>query len=148
MKRGRLSYKEITKSLHNKTSVEQQGYTKREPAPTRVIQRKKTKEVKEVKEVKLSTNPFKTDLDELEGTFKARLLDKDKKLVKETTVRDLAKELKEIAGNANSVVFDGVITQRIVDLAKEKDLEYVVGLKMGDVVKRPASLKILTAESA
>jgi len=46
------------------------------------------------------------------------------------------------------VVFDGVITQRIVDLAKEKDLEYVVGLKMGDVVKRPASLKILTAESA
>ncbi|MGB3457815.1 MAG: DNA primase DnaG [Halobacteriota archaeon] len=146
-----MSYKEITKSLHNKTSVEQQGYTKREPAPTRVIQRKKTKEakeVKEVKEVKLSTNPFKTDLDELEGTFKARLLDKDKKLVKETTVRDLAKELKEITGNANSVVFDGVITQRIVDLAKEKDLEYVVGLKMGDVVKRPASLKILTAESA
>ncbi|NQE54925.1 DNA primase DnaG [ANME-1 cluster archaeon GoMg3.2] len=143
-----MSYKEITKSLHNKSPVEQQGYTKQEPAPTRVIQRKKTKEVKDVKEAKVSSNPFKTDLDELEGTFKARLLDKDKKIVKETTVRDLAKELKELTGNANSVVFDGVITQRIVDLAKEKDLEYVVGLKMGDVVKRPASLKILTAESA
>jgi len=137
-----MTYKEITKALHNKAPIEQQGYTKREPAPTRVIQRKKTKEAK------VSPNPFKTDLDKLEGTFKARLLDKDKKLVKETTVRDLAKELKETTGNTNSVVFDGVITQRIVDLAKEKDLEYVVGLKMGDVVKMPASLKILTAESA
>jgi len=138
-----MTYKEITKALHNKTPVEQQGYIKEpEPAPPRVIQRKK------IKEEKGSSNPFKTDLDELEGTFKARLLDKDKNLVKETTVRDLAKELKETTGNANSVVFDGVITQRIVDLAKEKDLEYVVGLKIGDVVKRPASLKILTPESA
>jgi DNA primase len=138
-----MTYKEITKALHNKTPVEQQGYIKGpEPAPQRVIQRKKTKEELG------SSNPFKADLDELEGTFKARLLDKDKNIVKETTVRDLAKELKETTGNANSVVFDGVITQRIVDLAKEKDLEYVVGLKIGDVVKRPASLKILTPESA
>ena len=145
-----MAYKEITKALHNKAPVEQQEYGKekkeQEKVPRRVIQRKKVKEEKEEKAP--TPNPFKTQLEELEGTFKARLLDKEKNVLKETTVRDLAKELKETDENANCVVFDGVITQRIVDIAKEKNLEYVVGLKVGDVVKMPASLKILTSESA
>jgi DNA primase len=143
-----MAYKEITKALHNKTPVEQQEYvkesTEQEKELRRVIQRKKVKGEKEEK----TPNPFKTQLEELEGTFKARLLDKEKNVLKETMVRDLAKELKEINENANCVVFDGVITQRIVDIAKEKDLEYVVGIKVGDVVKMPASLKVLTSESA
>ena len=140
-----MSYKEITKALHNKTPVEQQGYTEeKKEQPPMVIQRKSSK-VKEGGEK--STGPFEMHLQELEGTFKARLLDEEKKIVKETTVRELAKELKETSDSAKSVVFDGVVTQRIVDLAKERDLDYVVGIKMGDVVKRPASMKILTADS-
>lgn len=143
-----MTYKEIMKALHNKTPVEQEGYVgekkEQEQEQQRVIQRKKTKEEKEEK----APNPFKTHLEELEGTFKARLLDKEKNIIKETTVRDLAKELKDTNENAKSVVFDGVITQRIVDIAKEKDLEYVVGIKIGDVVKMPTSLKILTPDSA
>jgi DNA primase len=143
-----MTYKEITKALHNKTPVEQQEFIKKEKEqePKRVIQRKKTKATEEVAEK--TPNPFKSQLEELEGTFKARLLDKEKNVLKETTVRDLAKELKEMSESANSVVFDGVITQRIVDIAKEKELEYVVGIKVGDVVKMPASLKVLTSESA
>jgi DNA primase len=146
-----MTYKEIMKALHNKTPVEQQENAldkKEQETETKrvVIQRKKTKAAKEEKEK--TPNPFKSQLEELEGTFKARLFDKEKKVLKETTVRDLAKELKETSENANSVVFDGVITQRIVDIAKEKELEYVVGIKIGDVVKMPASLKVLTSESA
>ncbi len=150
-----MTYKEIAKSLHNKTPLEQldNHKEKKEQAQgreqTRVIQRKKVKEVEKVKEkAEEAIAPFKTHLQELAGTLKARLLDNDKNVVKETTVRDLAKELKEMTENAKGLVFDGVITQRIVDLAKEKDLEYVVGIKEGDVVKRPTSLKILTPESA
>lgn len=143
-----MSYKEITKALHNKTPVEQQEYVgekgEKEKEQPRVLQRKRVKDEKEEK----TPNPFKTHLEELEGTFKARLLDKEQKVLKETTVRDLAKELKETTEHANSVVFDGVITQRIVDIAQEKDLEYVVGIKIGDVVKMPTSLKILTSDSA
>jgi DNA primase len=145
-----MTYKEITKALHNKTPVEQQEYAadkkEQENEARRIIQRKKTRTVKEEEQEK-TPNPFKSQLEELEGTFKARLLDKDQNVLKETTVRDLAKELKEITEHANTVVFDGVITQRIVDIAKEKDLEYVVGIKIGDVVKMPASLKVLTSES-
>lgn len=153
-----MTYKEISKALHNKTSVEQQGYEKekkeqepkqvQKPQP-RIVQRR-TSKVKEEGggEEEEIMSPFKTHLQELGGTFKARLLDKEKKIVKETTVRELANELKETTENVESVVFDGVITQRIVDLAKDKDLDYVVGIKMGDVTKVPTSLKILTADSA
>lgn len=159
-----MSYKEIMKALSSKTPVEQQEFVKEkekkekeEPETQRVIPRRKAKEVareereekeREKEEREKPPNPFKSHLDELEGTFKARLLDKDKNILKETTVRDLAKELKETDEKPTSVVFDGVITQRIVDIAKEKDVEYVVGLKIGDVVKMPTSLKVITAESA
>lgn len=151
-----MTYKEISKALHNKTPVEQQGYEKKEqeakqvqkPQP-RIVQRRTSKvKEEEGEEEEKKTSLFKTHLQELGGTFKARLLDKEKKVVKETTVRELANELKETSENAKSVVFDGVITQRIVDLAKDKDLDYVVGIKMGDVTKVPTSLKILTADSA
>ena len=144
-----MSYKEIMKALHNKTPVEQQEYVKEKKEPEKELQKIQRKKTKEAKAENATTpNPFKTQLEELEGTFKARLLDKEKKVLKETTVRDLAKELKETDENTNTVVFDGVITQRIVDIAKEKALEYVVGIKVGDVVKMPTSLKVLTSESS
>jgi len=141
-----MSYKEISKALHNKAPSEQveNSKGKKPQEQTKVIQRKKAK-VTEKKEDPLA--PFKTHLEELEGTLKARMLDKERNVVKETTVRDLATELKEADASVKGVVFDGLITQRIVDLAKEKDLEYVVGIKEGDVAKRPTSLKILTSES-
>ncbi len=153
-----MTYKEISKALHNKTPVEQQGYGKekkeqeakqiQKPQP-RIVQRRTGKVEEEGgKEEEKEITPFKTHLQELEGTFKARLLDKEKKMLKETTVRELANELKETSENTKGVVFDGLITQRIVDLAKDKDLDYVVGIKMGDVTKVPTSLKILTADSA
>ena len=141
-----MSYKEISKALHNKAPSEQveNSKGKKPQEQIKVIQRKKAK-VTEKKEDSLA--PFKTHLEELEGTLKARMLDEEKNIVKETTVRDLATELKDTNASVKGVVFDGLITQRIVDLAKEKDLEYVVGIKEGDVAKRPTSLKILTSES-
>ncbi|MEA3488342.1 MAG: DNA primase DnaG [Euryarchaeota archaeon] len=141
-----MSYKEISKALHNKAPSEQieNNKGKKPQEQTKVIQRKRTK-VTGKKEDSLA--PFKTHLQELEGTLKARMLDEEKNVVKETTVRDLATELKDTDASVKGVVFDGLITQRIVDLAKEKDLEYVVGIKEGDVAKRPTSLKILTSES-
>ena len=143
-----MTYKEISKALHNKTPVEQLNHIRekktgqpQEQEPAKVIQRKKTREGDK------TVDYFKSHLQELEGTFKARFLDQDRNILKETTVRDLAKELKDTSENAKSVVFDGVITQRIVDLAKERDLDYVVGIKIGDVVKMPTSLKVLTPDS-
>ncbi|MBN1133566.1 MAG: DNA primase [Methanosarcinaceae archaeon] len=88
---------------------------------------------------------FKPHVDALVGTLGARLLDTDDNIVGETDVRDLVNTLKDYSGDVKSVVFDGVITQRILDIAADKEISNLVGVKVGNVTKSPSAVKILTA---
>jgi DNA primase len=90
---------------------------------------------------------FKPHVEELDGTLSARLFDKERNVIREVAVRDLAKELKESNGEVNGVIFDGVVTQRILDIAAEKGLEYLIGAKLGNIAKSPICVKVLTKES-
>jgi DNA primase len=90
---------------------------------------------------------FRQHVAELNGTLSARLFDRNHNILKEVAVRDLARELKESNGDVNGVVFDGVVTQRIVDLAAEKGLEYLIGAKLGNIAKSPICVKVLTKET-
>jgi DNA primase len=83
---------------------------------------------------------------ELSGTLSAKLLDANKNVLKTVAVRDLANTHKETNGDVKSVVFDGVITQRMLDIAAEKNLDFLVGVKMGSIVKQPANVKVITSE--
>jgi len=44
----------------------------------------------------------------------------------------------------NTVVFDGVTTQRLVDIASEKNIKYLVAARVSDVVKQPLNVHLLT----
>ena len=90
---------------------------------------------------------FRRHIDELDGTLSARLMDRNQNILKELAVRDLARELKESNGDVNGVIFDGVVTQRILDIAAEKGLEYLIGAKMGNIAKSPVCVKVLTKEA-
>jgi DNA primase len=90
---------------------------------------------------------FRQHVEELDGTLSARLLDKNHNVLKEVAVRDLARELKEPNGDVNGVIFDGVVTQRILDIAAEKGLEYLIGAKMGNIAKSPVCVKVITKEA-
>lgn len=90
---------------------------------------------------------FRQHVDELDGTLSARLFDRSHNVLKEVAVRDLARELKETNGDINGVIFDGVITQRIVDIAAEKGLEYLIGAKMGNIAKSPVCVKVMAKEA-
>jgi len=107
-----------------------------------------SEEVEDVSEpaVKLSpaSKKFKSHADELVGTFGARFLDNNNNVIGETAVRDLVNNLKNYNGDVKSVVFDGVITQRILDIAENKGIQCLVGAKIGSITKRPSSVKILT----
>jgi DNA primase len=89
---------------------------------------------------------FAEIMKDLAGTLSAKLLDANKNVMQKVAVRDLANVLKETNGDVKSVVFDGVITQRMLDIAAEKNLEYLVGVKMGSIVKQPANVKVITTE--
>ena len=77
------------------------------------------------------------------GSSKARLLDEGDDIVAEVPVRELVETLKG-KKQTRAVVFDGIITQRILDIASELSMHSVVGTKMGTITKQPAGVEVWT----
>ena len=86
---------------------------------------------------------LKASLAELENTLRARLYDESLGLKTEMPVRDLIKALQEGSG-IHAVVLDGIVTQRLVDLADQKGVRILLGVKLGNIFKRPAGMAIST----
>ncbi len=80
---------------------------------------------------------------QLGGSSTARLLDDGDSVVTEVPVRELVDTLKT-AKQTRAIVFDGIITQRILDIAAEMNMHSVVGTKMGTITKQPAGLEVWT----
>src|SRR5438094_622386 len=80
---------------------------------------------------------------QLGGSSTARLLDEGDGVVTEVPVRDLVETLKT-AKQTRAVVFDGIITQRILDIASEMNMHSIVGTKMGTITKQPAGVEVWT----
>lgn len=88
---------------------------------------------------------FRPHVDALKGTLTARILDSEDRVIEEIAVRDLASRLKTYRDNVKSVVFDGVITQRLVDIASSNAIKNLVGVKIGNLAKVPADMEVLTS---
>lgn len=55
----------------------------------------------------------------------------------------MIKSLGETEG-VHALVFDGIITQRLADLASKQGVKVLVGLKIGNVNKAPENIEIIT----
>ncbi len=80
---------------------------------------------------------------EIRESFQAVIFDKDKKIVKECGVAELAKVLEELE-TAHVVVFDGVVTQRLVDVTAKKKTSLLIGAAVADIEHKPPFMKIFT----
>jgi len=80
------------------------------------------------------------------GTSRAKIINADDTVAAEVPVRELVETLKSNGQGAKAVVFDGIITQRILDIASEIGMKSVVGTKMGTVTKQPAGIDVLTRD--
>ena len=89
-------------------------------------------------------NKYITALDEIKGTGKGILYDDQFNNIKEVKVENLFNEIRTNHNKIQTVIFDGIISQRLVDLSKEKNIEYLVAVKMSEVVKKPETIKIIT----
>jgi len=168
-----IPQKLIMKALKNKIPAEQYAemfdikidkkIKDEEPRPKKLSQL--SKKEKNKKESKTSSEKAKTDekkdekeiekiisekqkhytkiLEDISGSLKAVLFDKDDKEIKKIPVRELTDSLKK-SDNISTVVFDGIITQRLLDIANSKNVKEIVGIKLGNVVKMPSSVKVIT----
>jgi len=80
---------------------------------------------------------------ELEGTLEAVLFNEKMEQIERLPVSGLAEKLQQTEG-VDTVVFDGVITQRLVDIANEKNVKFLVAARVSDVVKQPLKVHLLT----
>lgn len=103
-----------------------------------------TKTLYSAKENKMPAK-YSKSLTELENTLRARFYDSKDKCVKEMPVRDLIKNLEK-ESSITTIVFDGIITQRLVDLAQNKKTKRVVGIRKGNIHKAPDNLELMTKD--
>ncbi len=88
---------------------------------------------------------MKDMLKEFEGTGCGAILDKALNITKEVSIEDIYEEIKNIEDGADTVIFDGIISQRLVDVASQKGIKKLVAFK-SNIVKKPHNLKIITMD--
>ena len=122
-----LTFKEIEKALKDRVLIEKVTVKKKE--------RRKKLVPKQIVETAKG----------LSGTLEAVLLDKEMKLVERLPVRELAKKLQQMKA-IDTVIFDGVITQRLVDIAAERNVTYLIAARVSTAMKQPLKVKLMTFE--
>ena len=83
----------------------------------------------------------------LDGTLEALLLNEKQEVIERLPVSQLAEKLQQAEG-VDTIVFDGIITQRIVDIASEKNIKRIIASRVSDAVKPSLTVQLMTfAES-
>lgn len=80
---------------------------------------------------------------ELQGTLEAVLLNEKMEQIERLPVSELAERLQQSSG-VDMVVFDGVITQRMVDIANDKDIKYLIAARISEAVKPSLKVNLTT----
>ncbi|MCL4379071.1 MAG: DNA primase DnaG [Candidatus Marsarchaeota archaeon] len=84
-------------------------------------------------------------LNELKNTLRGRVYSNEGVVLSEVPIRELIQSVQDMK-NVGAVVFDGIITQRLVDLAHERSIKEVYGLRASQITRRYPDLMLYTAE--
>lgn len=81
----------------------------------------------------------------LQGTLESILFTSGWSELKKIPVRDLVTELESMeAGNVYAILMDGIITQRLLDIASTKNIKVIIGARLGKVQYKNPNIVILT----
>lgn len=126
--------KEITEALDARVPVSELFKT---PTPQPAPARKQEKPKAELPEGIVQTAK------NLLGTLEAVLLNEKLEEVERLPVSQLAEKLQQATG-IDTVVFDGIITQRIVDVASDKNIKRIIASRVSEAVKPALNVELLT----
>ncbi len=130
-----LTYKLIMKTLKNKIPADQY-------MDSMGMKKEKEKE-KPKKKLEGEFALYKKLLEEVKGNHNAVFLDEKNKEIKRVKTEKLIQEIEK--EKPNVVIFDGIITQRLIDNAFSNKVKKIVATTLGEITKIPKQLKILTA---
>ena len=112
------------------------------PARTRAPRRERSRVERAPEPVApKAPSPLLPHVEELKGTLEAILLNEGNEQVGRMPVHELVNTLKESEG-ITSVVFDGIVTGRLIDTAREKAISMIVGERVAEGVRIPRGIKV------
>ncbi len=77
----------------------------------------------------------------LQGSLEAILLNEKLEQVERLPVSQLAEKLQQVTG-IDTVIFDGIITQRIIDIASEKNIKHIIASRVSEAVKPALNVEL------
>jgi DNA primase len=126
--------KEISEALENRVAVADLFKPKEQPQP----------QPKKVERVKVEfPEPMVQTAKGLVGSLEAILLNEKLEQVEKLPVSQLAEKLQQVTG-IDTIVFDGIITQRIVDIASEKNIKRIIASRVSEAVKPALNVELHT----
>jgi len=112
-----------------------------EALESKVPIRSLAKPEKPVKKVEVPKE-FAQVVKDLEGTLEAVLMGENMEQLERLPVSQLADKIQETEG-VTTIIFDGIITQRIVDMANEKNIKNIIASRISESVKSPLNVELM-----
>lgn len=139
-----LSPKQVLKALNEKISVNLKD-SKEKPLAKKARSRKPRRAPTRRRKKQLMTmpEPIVSAASKLKGTLEAVLLNEKYQVITQIPVSDLCTDLQETEA-VHTIVFDGVITQRLVDISGDRGVKRILGDRISGVIKRPVDIQLLT----
>jgi DNA primase len=134
--------KEISEAIENKLPIaEAAGVNVPKPVPI-------PKKVVVPERVKIEVpDTISQAAKALVGTLEAVLLNEKLELIERIPVNQLAEKLSHATG-VGTIVFDGIITQRIVDISADKNIKRIVASRISEAVKPALNVELITFQDA
>lgn len=98
-----------------------------------------------VEKTVMISDVIKSSISDVKGNLEAVFLDKNEKQIERVPVSELCEKLQKTDDTPQTIVFDGIITQRLVDIAFDKGVKKIIGERISGVTKRPINLQLMTA---
>lgn len=144
-----LTPKEVMKCLRDKVPVEQVRFEHLERVPPEKERFERAERMEKIE--RAAPQPPKPSVAEnivqsakdLRGTLEALVFDDSGREMARIPVSELAEKLGQMDG-AHTILFDGVITQRLLDLAEEKHVKFVIGDRLSEIARRPGAVRAMT----
>jgi DNA primase len=91
---------------------------------------------------------YRNMYNEVAGKSLARIISEANAVIAEMPVKDLAEALKGQGGTqgVKAIVFDGIVTQRLLDIAHDMGIGTLAASKIGSVSKYPDGMNVLTKD--
>jgi DNA primase len=138
--------KEIAEALDNRVAIadlfKPKEQKKPERPPERPVERPPERVPDRPKLVEFP-EPVVQTAKSLIGSLEAVLLNEKLEQIERLPVSQLAERLQQVTG-VETIVFDGIITQRIVDIASEKNIKTIIASRVSEAVKPALNVELHT----